>query len=288
MNSAERKGLTHPIVPGVQRIMRAQSEPIRIYALIELNEAGQPLRFTDLHEGISRSIGAIEGVPASSLSHILTELGDALLIQRQRGVSRITPLGSEAVEAQREYQAALSHVLISSERDRLVPIVGADLATSMSQTLLENSRTRIFRPILDIMHLQSDNIRMNILLVLTEGVMDFQTLGNAVSSRVEKEHIPGSTLSNLISSLEQRELLKRVRHGEFQLTDLGAASIEAYDNYQERLIQPLVNAVMAQYERDLGISIPSEESSPQKMDPARSVYPLPFETMLEYAVRTTH
>lgn len=290
MNSAERKNLTHPIVPGVQRIMRIQSHPLRSQVLIETHRAKQPIPFNNLRSRVKAVLGA-EETSDSTVAHILTELeGELLLSRSRRALFELTPLGSAAVEAQREYQQTLLPVVVSDQvsqqRDRL----DEDLITQISQMLLENSRRPRSTPvpwILDIMRLQSDSARLNILLSLVEGVMDFQDLRHTAASRVGGEDIPGSTFSNLITALERKELLKREgkpKRPEYRLTELGLASIDAYDGYQERLIHPLVESVRGKIERDLGITVPN----PLRMaEIVRSLYPMSFETMLEYVMRTT-
>lgn len=232
-----------------------------------------------------RAVLGDEKTSVSTFAHILTELDDELLVSRsRRAVFELTPLGTAAVEAQREYQAALLPVV--SATDRLESRLGKDLFVQISQLILENSRrprTTVVPWILDVMRLQSNNARLNILLCLAEGEIDFQNLRSKIA-----EDMPQSTLSNLITELEKRELLNKEgkpKRSEFRLTELGLASIEAYDGYQERLIHPFADAVRLDYERDLGISKPSQ---PRITEPAKSIYPQPFETMLEYVMRTTY
>lgn len=149
MNSAERKILTHSIAPGVQRIMRVQSEPLRSQALIELHQAGHPIPLKELETKVHAVLGE-ERTSLSTLAHVSAELDEELLVSRiRRGAYGITLLGSAAVEAQREYQATLLPV-VTSDRVR---ILGGDLAAEISQLLLENSRrTRTVAPwILDTM-----------------------------------------------------------------------------------------------------------------------------------------
>ena len=282
MNSAERKGLTHPIVPGVQNIMRVQSEALRSQALIEISQVRQPIPFAALRDRVRAVLGD-EKIYATTFPHILTELCDELLISKNRRVFEPTSLGSTAVEAQREYQETLFPIAIANQAE----ILGEDLAAEMSQQILGNSRrTRTVVPwTLGIAHLQSDKARLNILLALTEGANDFQSLRHTVGSRIGQEDMPQSTLSNLITELERKELLKREgnkKRPEYQLTELGLVSIGAYDSYQERLMHPLADAVRAKLEKDLGITVPTQP----RINEALNIYAVPFETMVEYTMRT--
>ena len=256
MVQRERDSSRNPerFIPAVFRIMRIQSDPVKSAILVGLRDAASEISVVQLH-GVVRD--SLENTPTSSFSHSLKELeNENLLMRGGRRNLRVTELGRVSVEALKEFQVNVFPHLLKSHLRRLEAELGTDTASEFARKFEvqeESGRFRFLPVVLRLIKIGSDTTRLEILQALRErGSLSFRGLLLAVETHLGSR-VPSSTLSNLLNELSYERLLDKQPKGSvIQLTDMGETVLSGFEQFHQRLQEPVLQAFREKFERDFG------------------------------------
>lgn len=237
--------LTRQPVPGVLNILGLQSDIVRhqIIQTISSAEAGVPFKdlMTLLRDRVTPSISD------SSVSHFATGLENEDLIKREaKGTSTLfvkTELGVAADGALREYQGILIPALQTGLEEKLLQRLDQAGVAEVLRRTQRDAGLRSEEAVLEIASIQSNRKRLVLLcsLAADDSPIQFKDLKGKI------EEFGGgmaqSTLSNLITGLVGKQLIRRAGEPTYSLTNLGMTSVRAFDAYQERVYPVLVDSI---------------------------------------------
>ena len=255
------------MLPGARRIMRLQSRPEPLYLLLAINRGSTD--FVHLVQAVGLGIG-IPPSP-STTSHNIEELvQETLLTKRGRAratIYELTPLGRDSVLAFGTFHRRLLNPLVEYWKDRTAErlgSVGAEIIDDLSrfQTAIGTSPVEIdsedFRAVpgvLHIMHALGGTTRLDILASLKgREKLPFKEVHRSLRYGTT----PASTLSNMISELEQMGLVGRdvQGHGTWtRLTSLGEVTLDGFMDYHSSLRDSIVEGFKEQLKENFGISL---------------------------------
>jgi len=258
------------IIPAVLRIIKQQSSIVRMSILFALkNGPGEGMTLRDIQHSIENSLSGKE-ISKSTLSHLFSELEKTRLLQRiDRNTLRLTALGQESIQAFLEYQESLVPDLYEVRHELIQKELGIEIETEdgfkhvisldSESSPIVSSSGKLIPAILRIMANIGDPLRFSVLLIVNRGTqkMAFRDLQHSLETELNRE-VAGSTLSNILSGLEQEGLVEREPPASFLISPLGEKAIEAYEDYQSKLIGELRKSLEQHIADDLAIKAPND------------------------------
>ena len=245
------------LVP-VFRIMRLQCEPVRLAILLALREGAKS---SDEVRRITEQTLSPQKVPNSTfLHHSLELIKEDLSCKKSEDSYELTPLGTTSLDALQKYQDSVLESLLVARQIRAESELGPEAAEIVAQAVNQfRSAGPVFKPIpaaLRIMRIQSDPARLAVLLSLSSDAahpMGLQELLHSVQLNLERDKIPGSTLSNILFQLERDDLITRGPRASVRLTTFGEDSVRAFNVYKESIEHALRTSLAQRIAEDLGI-----------------------------------